>query len=285
MSSNSNSNAIENISLYIPHIFANYTKEDVIKVFEDQCIGNVKSIDFISKMGKDEKVFNAAYIHFYEWYDNEGARNLHERVVHEEKEARIMYDDPWYWIVLENKARKHNPGERKPRINISTKADTETTSETTSVSTPVKKTSNSALLCPDAPARSKNTEKSVVSKPKLTPISLNNAFDLAFPPLKKETYASVTNSELTKEEAEWLNNIMEEEDCIMDELETIIEEDNKFLVQADIRYIQTLEEENVMFRNYYHQYYAEYCKEVELRKAETIKVQALTDIIQLLTKK
>jgi len=30
-----------------------------------------------------------------------------------------VYDDPWYWIVLENKAKKQNPSDRKPRIEIS----------------------------------------------------------------------------------------------------------------------------------------------------------------------
>ena len=272
-----NSNSLENISLYIPHIFANYTKEDVIKVFEHQSIGNVKTIDFVSKMGKDGKVFNAAYVHFYEWYNNEGARNLHERVLHEEKEARIMYDDPWYWIILENKARKHNSGERKPRINI--------VSPETAMSTPVKTSSNDTLECPNAPVRSNNTKNPLAMTPKLMPMSLNSAFDAAFPPLKKETYATVTNPVLTKEEAEWLNDIMEEEDCIMDDLESTIEEENQFLVHTDIRYLQALEEENVVFRNYYNHYYAEYYKEVELRKADTIKIQALMDIIQMLNKK
>lgn len=273
-----NANSLENISLYIPHIFANYTKEDVIKVFEDQSIGNVKSIDFVSKMGKDGKVFNAAYVHFYEWYDNESARNLHERVLHEEKEARIMYEDPWYWIVLENKARKHNSGERKQRINIGS-------SDTVSASTPVKTTPNVAPVCPNAPVRSNITKKPLALKPQLMPVSLNTAFDTAFPPLKKESYASVTNPDLTKEEIDWLNDIIEEEDFIMDDLESTIDEENQLLVHADVRYLQTLEEENIMFRNYYYHYYAEYCKEVELRKTESIKLQALTDIIQMLNKK
>jgi uncharacterized coiled-coil protein SlyX len=30
-----------------------------------------------------------------------------------------MYEDPWYWIVLENKAKKREPGARKECIDIS----------------------------------------------------------------------------------------------------------------------------------------------------------------------
>ena len=43
------SNAVKNISLFIPHIFANYRKEDVAKVFEDKQIGKVNHIDYIKK--------------------------------------------------------------------------------------------------------------------------------------------------------------------------------------------------------------------------------------------
>jgi hypothetical protein len=112
------SSAINNISLYIPHIFANYSKENVSKVFEDLGIGKVKNIDFVSKMSRDNKPFNAAYIHFDYWCNNSIAANFQERVLNPEKEARLIYDEPWHWIVLENKARKFKPGDRKLRIDI-----------------------------------------------------------------------------------------------------------------------------------------------------------------------
>jgi hypothetical protein len=110
--------AINNISLYIPHIFANYSKNDVVKVFEDLSIGKVKNIDFISKMGNDNKPYNAAYIHFDYWYENVAAINFQERVLNPKKEARLMYEDPWFWLVLENKSRKIVSGDRKIRIDL-----------------------------------------------------------------------------------------------------------------------------------------------------------------------
>ena len=109
--------AIKNISLYIPHIFANYTKSDVSNVFENLNIGKVKNIDFISKMDQDGKTFNAAYIHFEYWFDNIVASNFQERVL-TKSPAKLMYDDPWFWLVLENKGRKFATGERKQCIDL-----------------------------------------------------------------------------------------------------------------------------------------------------------------------
>ena len=117
---------IQNISLYIPHIFENYTRDDVAAVFEDSLIGRVKGVDFVSKMGKNGKAYNSAYIHFHHWYNNTAAARFQERVQDPNKEARIIYDDPWYWIVLENNTEKQIPGARKQRINIGTNKNKKT---------------------------------------------------------------------------------------------------------------------------------------------------------------
>lgn len=107
-----------NTSLYIPHIFANFDKDFVANVFEKLQIGKVKNIDFVLKTNGQGKEYNAAYIHFEYWNDTIVARNFHSRVVDPKNEARIVYDEPWFWVVLENKARKYVPGERKPRIQL-----------------------------------------------------------------------------------------------------------------------------------------------------------------------
>jgi hypothetical protein len=107
--------SINNISLYIPHVFANISKEFVAETFEKLRIGKVFNIDFVNKMGKDGP-YNTAYVHFEYWHDNTAAYNFQERVLNPEKEARIIYDEPWYWIVIENKAKKHVLGDRKPCV-------------------------------------------------------------------------------------------------------------------------------------------------------------------------
>jgi hypothetical protein len=111
------SSQIANISLYIPHVFANISKKMVAETFEDLRIGNVKRVDFVYKRGSNGE-FNAVYIHFNYWYDNIAARNFQDRVLDPNREARIVYDEPWYWIVLENKTKKVDSTKRKPRLNL-----------------------------------------------------------------------------------------------------------------------------------------------------------------------
>jgi heat shock protein HspQ len=111
------SSQIANISLYIPHVFANISKKMVAETFENLRIGSVKRVDFVHKRGSNGD-FNAVYIHFNHWYDNVAAHNFQERVISPSMEARIVYDEPWYWIVLENKTKKVDSTKRKPRLNL-----------------------------------------------------------------------------------------------------------------------------------------------------------------------
>ena len=107
--------AFANISLYIPHVFANITKNRIVETFEKLRIGSINRIDFISKRSPIGN-FNAVYIHFSQWYDNSASRNFQERVLNQNMEARIVYDEPWFWIVLENK--NHKAGDRKRSVNL-----------------------------------------------------------------------------------------------------------------------------------------------------------------------
>ena len=91
-----------NLSLFIPHVFPNITKDRMMNAFADASLGTVKRIDFVPKFSRDDKMYYSAYIHFESWSDNIIAANFQQRVLNPEKEARIVYDDPWYWIVLEN---------------------------------------------------------------------------------------------------------------------------------------------------------------------------------------
>ena len=265
--------AIENMSLYIPHVFPNFTKEDVAKAFEDNCIGKVKNIDFVAKMTSKEgvsKLYNAAYIHFEEWYDNIVARNFHSCVRDPIKEARLMYQDPWYWVVLENKARKYLPGERKPCIVVDSTPASKVQIETKSTWAPVK-----SLV----------QQKSVA---KLVAVKLDSEF------------AATTEYDLEEYD-------LEEEEKQMDEIEEAIKEEDKYLVTIDSRYIRTLEEENAAYRkqksykeeaqHYYEisrrqqrcieeekYYYDQYVISNELYINETIKTKALTEALQMMTK-
>jgi hypothetical protein len=106
------------MSLYIPHVFGNVTKELMIKTIEFQSLGKVNKIDFVEKMGKNGNTYNSAFVHFEYWYDNISSVHFQERVKNPDKEARIVYKDPWFWVCFENTGKKHIPGERKERIDL-----------------------------------------------------------------------------------------------------------------------------------------------------------------------
>lgn len=106
-----------NMSLYIPRVFTNISKERIMDTFDAKLdIGKVSSVDLIPKEGKNGDYYNSAYIHFDFWYDNNHTRNIQEKI-RSGKETRIVYDDPWYWIILENHAVK-TPNQRRLRIDL-----------------------------------------------------------------------------------------------------------------------------------------------------------------------
>ena len=203
---------MKNISLFIPHIFANYRKEDVIKVFEDKQIGKVNHIDYIKKFNKGTDYY-AAYIHFEYWYENAEAVKLNRDVLDTQKEARIMYEEPWYWIVLENKTpQKMNTksGDRKLRIDIKGLSSSSVT-----ISTPK---SDVELTCPNAPIKQKQT----VPFEYIEPGNLEGEFS-------------------DEDIAQMDRELDEIEECMIQE-----EEVNQ--ISIDSRYVKAIEEENAEMR-------------------------------------
>ena len=168
--------AIKNISLFVPHVYSNFTSAKVMEVFNDLHIGEVKSVDLVSKMGSDSKHYNAVYVHFTTWYDTTLAHDFQKRLLDPKQEVRVMYDQPWYWIVLENKGKKHLPGDRKPTINLD------------SFNTPEK---TIAPVLKITPNKIKKT-KSVIKLPK--PVNLETAFE-----------AECAKNGFTQDELDWLD--------------------------------------------------------------------------------
>jgi hypothetical protein len=297
------SNVFTNISLYIPHIFANYTKEDVITVFEN-LLGKVKNIDFVLKLGKDYKEYNAAYVHFDYWYDTTTARNFQARVLDPNLEARLVYDEPWFWIVLENKAQKYTPGQRKLRIELDTPVKVSNTSmlpiaptlsawTTPSPSNfacpgaPVKghNVFDEILLC-DTPAESNDFMDWTLDTDYMEPVNLGDHFEEAGwvdeflqNNLPNQEEQAFLDEQIDKEEA-----ILEEIEADMEEDEAAMEEEDQHLVSIDSRYIQTLEAENLELNNRLAQFMNQSWHYECSYKTELIKTQALTEVIQTLKK-
>lgn len=106
------------MSLYIPHVFANIGEKKMMEVFESNGIGKVNHVDLITKIGKDKKVYNSAYVHFDYWYDNIASKNIQEKL-NAGKETKIVYDDPWFWKAYKNETKKFGGnGQRKERLVI-----------------------------------------------------------------------------------------------------------------------------------------------------------------------
>lgn len=91
-----------NLSLYIPRVFPNWRNEaQVANVFENLNIGKVHRIDFIDKI--DEKTgqpYCQAFVHFEYWYFSQVTRSLQEKILDPTQQAKIVYDDPWFWLLL-----------------------------------------------------------------------------------------------------------------------------------------------------------------------------------------
>lgn len=93
-------------SVFIPRVFANITKERISKVFSSLTIGDATRIDLHKRVNKKGESYNIAFVHLT-LYDNQSANSFKE-LVESEKESRLVYDDPWYWIVLPFKEKEPN---------------------------------------------------------------------------------------------------------------------------------------------------------------------------------
>jgi len=74
-----------------------------VSTFEILKLGKVKNMDIVWKTGRDGSSFKMAFIHFSEWnMSSLAARNFREQVEDPRVDAKLVYDDPWYWLVLPN---------------------------------------------------------------------------------------------------------------------------------------------------------------------------------------
>ena len=102
-------------SLYIPRVFLNITEEKIREVFERLELGEIERIDLVPRPYTSGTISaNMAFIYFKYWSQSVSAQNLASRIMDPHREARIVYDDPWYWILLPN---------RRPHLAKPTESD------------------------------------------------------------------------------------------------------------------------------------------------------------------
>lgn len=287
---------LENISLFVPHVFPNFDETYVANIFN--LYGVVDHVDFVAKQDRNGKPFNSAYIHFKFWYDNTESRMLHRHILDGKAESRVYHDGPWYWIVLENKGKKHISGDRKPRIDLGDNAK----SISLAFTTPVKQVPEKPVLkrgekidgtfhAPGAPIKSyaqavdpayklttgwTDAQRQLIAE--FDAISSIRALDdlcaieapLSIGPndYAKSFIDPMEDAALDKEAKEMLAQ--------MEEIDAELEAEDANLVSIDGRYVNELEVENLYLRNEVAQLRASLLNMDYLYQTEAAKVRALS---------
>ena len=91
------------LSLFIPRVVPEWASREMIAdKFKMLDIGTISRVDFLEKSSANGVKYYQAFLHFEMWEDNAVTRNIQARIYNSEQCARLIYDDPWYWILLKN---------------------------------------------------------------------------------------------------------------------------------------------------------------------------------------
>ena len=86
----------QNFPIYICQVYDEYaTKMFIAKIFKQLNLGDVEFVYFQHRL---DGIGQQAIIHV-RWYYNKSVENLQDKIKNLEKEARLVYDDPNYWIL------------------------------------------------------------------------------------------------------------------------------------------------------------------------------------------
>lgn len=110
-------------TLYIPNISEYYSVSDIRNIFTKYAIAMVKDVDFVLKMNYDTfRVQRSAYIHIDYWFYSRVSANFIDRL-QTLNEARLVVNDPEYWIILPSTSKKHTMNGRKLKIDLDSDSD------------------------------------------------------------------------------------------------------------------------------------------------------------------
>jgi ubiquitin len=98
----------ENPSIVIPHVFNNIGEKRVFAIFRRLKIGYIDRIEFLNKTDKNGRKFNTVFIHFTHWFDNPSSNQLKLNLLND-KPAKILYDQPWFWHIHLYKPKHISP--------------------------------------------------------------------------------------------------------------------------------------------------------------------------------
>ena len=88
-------------SILIPHVWENISPDFVSQIITKLNIGITGRVDVVSRdNSRGGKPSNMMFVHMREWFANTAAQNLRNKILRGE-EGRIVYDDPWHWIIVQ----------------------------------------------------------------------------------------------------------------------------------------------------------------------------------------
>ena len=114
------SNPYSLTSIYIPRVHRNQMREAYVKrVFECQHIAIVSRVDFVEYEHPDAN-FCFAVVHILFWIPGVISKHFRERI-QSQREARIVFSDPSYWVVL-----PYTQKQKKTSVRSEASLETET---------------------------------------------------------------------------------------------------------------------------------------------------------------
>jgi len=106
----------QELSLMIPRVFPQWIDEaTIVDIFHKQNIGQVYKVSIVRQPDSKRRSYPIyqAFIYFSMWYENEIAYNFQQRIFGPKKQARIVYDDPWFWVAFENTKQRLSNNDRR----------------------------------------------------------------------------------------------------------------------------------------------------------------------------
>jgi hypothetical protein len=106
----------QSLSLMIPRVFPKWIDEQkIIDIFHQQQLGRVYKVSIIRVPDSKKRSIPIyqAFIYFSAWYENTIAYNFQQRIYGPKAQARVVYDDPWYWVVFENTKRRLSNNDKR----------------------------------------------------------------------------------------------------------------------------------------------------------------------------
>jgi|DEB0MinimDraft_10_1074344.scaffolds.fasta_scaffold09223_1 hypothetical protein len=91
---------MSSFSVFIPRVFANIGEKRIANVFYQNDIGEVSKVDLVRRNNDKGESFNMAFVHFEYLFETTSAKQFKEDVENPEVKAKLVYEDPWFWLVL-----------------------------------------------------------------------------------------------------------------------------------------------------------------------------------------